>query len=109
MNTEPIKHHYIPQFLLKNFCFDDKGHLYFYDKVSKQISIKTTKDVFMTSRLYEDTINNPRGKTIVIRDRHEFTRFEEYALKKRYGNDIPTRYSVSFSLSDLLEFFGINC
>lgn len=60
-------------------------------------------------RTIEDTINNPRGKTIVIRDRHEFTRFEEYALKKRYGNNIPTRYSVSFSLSDLLEFFGINC
>lgn len=60
-------------------------------------------------RTIEDTINNPRGKTIVIRDRHEFTRFEEYALKKRYGNDIPSRYSVCFSLSDLLEYFDIKC
>lgn len=58
-------------------------------------------------RTIEDTINNPRGKTIVIRDRHEFTKFEEYALKKRYGNNIPTRYSVSFSLSDLLDYFKI--
>jgi hypothetical protein len=58
-------------------------------------------------RVIEDTINNPRGKTVVIRDRHEFTRFEEYALKKKYGDSIPTRYSVSFSLSDLLDYFEI--
>lgn len=60
-------------------------------------------------RTIEDTINNPRGKTIVIRERHEFMKCEEYALTKRYGNNIPTRYSVSYSLSDLLEYFGIKC
>ena len=76
MNTEPIKHHYIPQFLLKNFCFDDKGHVYFYDKVSKQISVKSTKDVFVTSRLYEDTINNPDD---LMRIEKDFSKYENEA------------------------------
>lgn len=76
MNTEPIKHHYIPQFLFKNFCFDDKGHVYFYDKVSKQISVKSTKDVFMTSRLYEDTINNPDD---LMRIEKDFSKYENEA------------------------------
>ena len=76
MNTEPIKHHYIPQFLLKNFCLDDKGHIYFYHKASKQISVKTTKDVFMTYRLYEDTINNPNDLMKIEKD---FSKYENEA------------------------------
>ena len=35
----PIKHHYVPQFMLKNFCFKDKL-LYYYDKVKSITLIK---------------------------------------------------------------------
>ena len=31
MHPEPIRHHYIPQFILKNFCFEER-RLYYFDK-----------------------------------------------------------------------------
>lgn len=58
MKNEPIRHHYIPQFILKNFCFDGMGHLYFFDKQNEEISIKDVKEIFMERNLYRDGINN---------------------------------------------------
>lgn len=60
MNKEPKKHHYIPQFILRNFCFDnDRNLLYFFNKKNCKTSVKTTKEIFMVRNLYRDDINNP--------------------------------------------------
>ena len=56
MHSEPIRHHYIPQFILRNFCFEDK-RLHYYDKQTGCISVKETRDVFMVRNLYRDEIN----------------------------------------------------
>ena len=72
--NEPIRHHYIPQFILRNFCFDDKGHLYYYDKSTKEIAVKSTKDVFMTPNLYRDEINYPDDRT---RIEYDFAAYEQ--------------------------------
>lgn len=68
MNNEPIKHHYIPQFILRNFCFDDQSHLYYYEKRSSEIFIKKTQEVFMVKNLYRDEINYPDVPTKIEKD-----------------------------------------
>ena len=54
MDKEPVKHHYIPQFILRNFCFDDRSHLFYYDKKISKIYKRETKDIFMIRNLYRD-------------------------------------------------------
>ena len=58
MNKEPVRHHYIPQFILRNFCFNDRDDLFYFDKKDSQISVKKTRDIFMVRNLYRDEINN---------------------------------------------------
>ncbi|MDE7323849.1 MAG: DUF4238 domain-containing protein, partial [Lachnospiraceae bacterium] len=58
MNKDPVKHHYIPQFILRNFCFDDRSRLYFYNKKTSKTIIRKTKEIFMIRNLYRDDINN---------------------------------------------------
>ena len=57
MPNVPIKHHYVPQFMLRNFCFKDKL-LYYYDKAKNITSVKKTDEIFMTRNLYRDEINH---------------------------------------------------
>ena len=57
MHPEPIRHHYIPQFILRNFC-DNRNQRYYYDKQTQCISVKDTRDVFMERNLYRDEINH---------------------------------------------------
>lgn len=54
---EPIRHHYIPQFILKNFCFDDEKHLNYYDISNNKFSVEETTNVFMVKNLYRDEVN----------------------------------------------------
>lgn len=59
MLKEPIRHHYIPQFILRNFaCDDDRNLVYFCDKESCKISKCDTRELFMERNLYRDEINN---------------------------------------------------
>ena len=68
MKNEPIRHHYIPQFILRNFCFDKDNNLYYHDNNTGKTSIKNTRDVFMVENLYRDEINNPDQKTKIESD-----------------------------------------
>ncbi len=63
MKIEPKRHHYIPQFILKNFCYDENNHLLYFDKKSGKISSEDTRDVFMVKNLYRDEINNADNPT----------------------------------------------
>ena len=78
MSKEPVRHHYIPQFILKNFCFDDRDDLFYFDKKASHISIKKTRDIFMVRNLYRDEINNPGEPTKIEKD---MARFEGEAAK----------------------------
>ena len=40
MANVPIKHHYVPQFMLKNFCFKDKQLYYVMIKPKIQHQLK---------------------------------------------------------------------
>lgn len=60
MRKNPVRHHYIPKFLLRPFCCDEeKKYLMYYDRVSKKLSKESITDVFMFKNLYTDTINHP--------------------------------------------------
>jgi hypothetical protein len=74
MKQEPIRHHYIPQFIIKNFCYDDnKKYVHYYDIKSREVKDKPTTDVFMEKNLYRDEINNPQKPTTIESD---FAKFE---------------------------------
>ena len=58
MKKEPVRHHYIPQFILRNFaCDNDKELAYYYDKESQSTSQREIQEVFMERNLYRDEIN----------------------------------------------------
>ncbi len=60
MKNEPVRHHHIPQFILRNFCYDEKEHLLFFDKASNRVLKKSTKELFMERNLYRDDNQDDR-------------------------------------------------
>ncbi len=60
----PIKHHYIPQFILRHFHGDDgKGKLLYFDKASRKLDRKLPEEIFMKKNLYRDEKNYPEQPT----------------------------------------------
>ena len=90
MKNEPIRHHYIPQFILRNFCFDDNNNLYYYDRESNTVSVKKTQYVFMERNLYRDEINSPEEKTKIETDLAKYESEVAKIINERFlhGNDI---------------------
>lgn len=90
MKNEPIRHHYIPQFILRNFCFDDNNNLYYYDRESNTVSVKKTQDVFIKRNLYRDEINSPEKKTKIETDLAKYESEVAKIINERFlhGNDI---------------------
>ncbi len=59
MSKVTAKHHYIPQFILRNFSVNDKNEVCYYDLKTKQIIFTKTSDVFEIPNFYVDKINYP--------------------------------------------------
>lgn len=64
MNNEPKRHHYIPQFILKNFVDTDEK-LYYWDIDKKQLIRSYTRFVFMNLHMYRDEINHNDQPTFI--------------------------------------------
>ena len=90
MKIEPKRHHYIPQFILKNFCYDDNNHLLYFDKQSGEVSSEDTRDVFMVKNLYRDEINNADNPTKIEKDLAVFENEISRIIKDKFlcGRDI---------------------
>ncbi len=101
--NEPKRHHYIPQFILRNFCFDNANHLYYFDKKDESVSIKETREVFMTPNLYRDEINHPENKTKLERDFAVFEREVAEIIKGRFICD--SDIVISKDEEEKLRFF----
>lgn len=54
--NKPKRHHYIPQFILRKFCYEDE-ELWFYDIKTKVLESSSTRDIFMGENLYLDKSN----------------------------------------------------
>ncbi len=78
MNNEPKKHHFIPQFILRNFSFGNNNQLHYYNKKSKLETVENTKDIFMVKNLYRDEKNFPSNPTKIEKD---FAIFEREAAE----------------------------
>ena len=59
MNDEHQRHHYIPRFILRSFCYDGKDRIWYFDKSTSEISSRFIKDVFMEMDLYRSDVNSP--------------------------------------------------
>ena len=69
---EPIRHHYVPRFLLKPFCFEGTK-INYYDKKAGTFSVKDIKNVFVEKNFYRDDINNGNDPMKLEKD---FSKFE---------------------------------
>ena len=104
--SEPIKHHYIPQFILKNFCFDSsRRYVNFYNVKTDKIVVKPVSEVFMQKNLYRDEVNYSDLPTQVEKD---LAKYESDVAKiiKRFLVKDDIRLTVKENDS-LLLFFAI--
>lgn len=70
--VEPKRHHYIPQFILKNFSINSSYFVKFYDKRELKRICKKTSEVFMEDNLYEDKINCQNDIMAIEKDLAKF-------------------------------------
>lgn len=91
--NEPIRHHYIPQFILRNFCSEAK-RLCYYDKSNGCVAVKETKDVFMAPYLYSDDINHPEDRARIERDFASYEREMSELINGPFVNDSDIIISI---------------
>ena len=80
---EPIRHHYIPQFILRNFCCNNDSEVRYCCKQTETISVLNTREVFMERNLYRDEANSPNDPTKIERDFAEFEREVSIIIKNK--------------------------
>lgn len=83
MKREPIRHHYIPQFILRNFC-NEKGLLNYYDKTTNEITLCEPRGIFMERNLYRDEINCAENPTKIETDLAKFEREISQIIKEKF-------------------------
>ena len=103
MNREPIRHHYIPQFVLRNFCFDDRNYLFYCDKKTLKISKRKTKEIFMVRNLYRDDINSVDNPTKIETDMARFESEAAQIITKRFLSE--NEISITLDEDEKLKLF----
>lgn len=102
MSNEPIKHHYIPQFIISKFCEDDSGFLWYYNRSNGEMSYRHKSEIFMARNLYRDEINNPDNPTKI---EHDFAVFEHEISEiiNKFNNEDDI--TISYDDSEKVKFF----
>lgn len=83
---QPIRHHYIPRFLIRPFCDNQKEALY-YDKHTKTSSVRTPEEIFMARNLYRDSINNADNPVQIENDLSKFENEASHIIAKLRKDD----------------------
>ena len=83
LKREPIRHHYIPQFILRNFC-DERGLLNYFDVATNEVTLCDPRDVFMARNLYRDEINCAENPTKIETDLAKFEREISQIIKEKF-------------------------
>ena len=87
MKNEPIKHHYIPRFILRNFCINrdkEKELVQYCDKKTKKISVVDIRDLFMMRNLYRDEENCPYDPVKIEKDLARFEAEVSQIIKEKF-------------------------
>lgn len=100
---EPIKHHYIPQFILREFC-DEEGKITYYDLEEQKLIEKKPENIFMKRNLYRDIINNPEDPTKLEKDLAKFEN-EASTIIKKFLVENAEEVTLSFEEDEKLKIF----
>lgn len=73
IQKEAYRHHFIPQFIIRNFSDNELGFVKYYDKKRNRILNKPTEEVFMYNDLYRDEVNSPEDPVKIEKD---FSKYE---------------------------------
>lgn len=106
LKNEPVRHHYIPQFILRNFCFDGNRKVYYYDKSKNTFSVQDIRNIFMSKHLYKDEINSPEEPTKIEHDLSIFEREVSHIIKNKFLSG----YEITLDMNEdakLRLFFAI--
>ena len=104
MRKEPIRHHYIPQFILRNFaCDNDRKFACYYDKNTKSVSTRELCEVFMERNFYRDEINC-KDKPVQIE--HDLSLYEREVAELIKAKFLDKRkFELSEEESDVIKLF----
>lgn len=83
LKNEPIRHHYVPQFILRNFS-NEKGFVNYFDKTTNMVTSRETRNVFMERNLYRDEINYIENPTQIETDLSRFEREISQILREKF-------------------------
>ena len=90
-----IRNHFVPQFLLRNFCIDDR--IQYCDLTENTVEQRSTRSVFSEKGYYPDELE----KELCYKIEAQFASI----LKNKIINE---RYSISLNSYDIRsELFGI--
>lgn len=64
MKQESKRHHYIPQFILRNFQ-DENSQVTYWDIENSKLEKRNTRSVFMNKHMYRDEINHQDNPTSI--------------------------------------------
>ena len=96
-----VKQHYIPQFIIKNFCKTDKK-TYYFDTANKSITQKFPNEIFEEKYLYEYSQDKKENINKIELDLAKFETDASYVLKQFLTNN---NVSVSFEESEMIKYF----
>lgn len=96
-----VKQHYIPQFIIKNFCKTDKK-TYYFDVSNKSITQKFPNEIFEEKYLYEYSQDKKDNINKIELDLAKFEADASYVLKPFLTNN---NVSVSFEESEMIKYF----
>lgn len=102
-NNEAHKHHYIPQFIIKNFSENRDGWVWYYEKRTNAISLKHCSEIFLSKDLYRDEINNPDKPTKIENDLSVFEREVSEIITKFTTNG--SNIAISYDDGEKIKFF----
>ena len=96
-----VKQHYIPQFIIKNFCKTDKK-TYYFDVSNKSITQKFPNEIFEEKYLYEYSQDKKENINKIELDLAKFETEVGNVIKQFLTN---YSVSVSFEESEMLKYF----
>ena len=99
--NDHVKQHYIPQFIIKNFCKTDKK-TYYYNVSNKSITQKFPNYIFEEKHLYEYSQGKTEKLNKIELDLARFERDASNTIKPFLTNH---NVSVSFESTEKTKYF----
>lgn len=104
MRREPIRHHYIPQFILRNFaCDNEKKLVCYYDKESQSVLEREICEIFMERNFYRDEINYKDKPVQIEYDLSVLEREVSELIKEKFLD--KRKFELSEEEGDVIKLF----